>query len=108
MDKIFELKKKIEDVFNGEITLEKLNDLKVEYLGKKGYITELNSMIKDLPNEEKKEFGKNVNEVRTLFNTKYEELKEKLEIEAVNKKLESERIDITLPSTKIKEVVSIL
>jgi len=102
MDKIKELMEQIEVVFSDELTLEKLNDLKVEYLGKKGLITELNSMIRELPNEEKKEFGKNVNELRNLFNTKYEEVKEKLEREAVLKKLESERIDITLPSTRIR------
>ena len=82
--------------------LKELNDLKVEYLGKKGLITELNAMIKDLPNDEKKEFGKSVNELRTLFNTKYEEVKVKLEQELINKKLESEKIDITLPSKKTK------
>lgn len=101
MDKIKELKSQIETVFNEELTLEKLNDLKVEYLGKKGHITGLNACIKDLPNEEKREFGKNVNELRTLFNTKYEEVKERLEREAIDKRLESERIDITLPATKI-------
>ena len=67
MDKINELKIRIENIFNEELTMEKLNELKVEYLGKKGYITELNSMIKELPNEEKKEFGKNVNELRNLL-----------------------------------------
>ena len=102
MDKIKEIMIKLDTVFNDIDTLEKLNNLKVEYLGKKGIITELNSMIKELPNEEKKEFGMKVNEVRTKFNTNYEELKEKLELEAINKKLENEKIDITLPSTKIK------
>ena len=102
MDKINELKIRIENVFNEELTIEKLNELKVEYLGKKGYITELNSMIKELHNEEIKVFGKNVNELRTLFNTKYEEVKVKLENELLNKKLESERIDITLPSKKVR------
>ena len=101
MDKINELKSRIEEVFNNEITLEKLNDLKVEYLGKKGYITELNAMIKDLPTEEKKEFGKNVNELRNLFSSKYEQIKVKLELKAINEKLENEKIDITLPSTRI-------
>ena len=102
MDKVNELKSKIEGIFQEELTLEKLNELKIEYLGKKGLITELNAMIKELPNEEKKEFGKSVNELRTLFNTKYEKTKEKLELEAMNKKLENERIDITLPSKKVK------
>ncbi len=34
--------------------MNKLNDLKVKYLGKKGIITELNSEIRNVPNEEKK------------------------------------------------------
>ena len=102
MDKIKEIITKLETIFSDIDNLEKLNNLKVEYLGKKGVITELNSMIKELPNEEKKEFGMKVNELRTAFNNKYEELKEKLELEAINKKLESEKLDITLPSTKIK------
>ena len=101
MDKINELKKQIEFIFNDDLTLDKLNELKVEYLGKKGLITELNSCIKDLPNEEKREFGKNVNELKNLFNSKYEVIKNKLEEDLINKKLESERIDISLPSTKV-------
>ena len=102
MNKIEELTKQIENSFECCLTLEKLNDIKVEYLGKKGLITELSAMIKDLPNEEKKDFGRRVNEVRTLFNNKYEEVKTRLELEATNKKLEEEKIDISLPATKIK------
>ena len=44
---IEELKKKFEDIK----TLQELNDLKVSYQGKKGIITELNSGIKDVPND---------------------------------------------------------
>lgn len=100
MDRIEEIKKLIEEKTNNIDTLDKLNDLKVEFLGKKGIITEYQSMIKDIPNEEKKEFGMKVNEVKTLFNTKYEEIKNRLETEIINKRLE-EAIDITLPSTKV-------
>ena len=82
--------------------LKELNDLKVEYLGKKGKITELNQMIKDIPNEEKKEFGQKVNELRTLFNDVYEEKKNKFEEDILNEKLAKEAIDITLPSKKVK------
>lgn len=96
-----EIIKLIEEKTCNISTLEELNNLKVEFLGKKGIITEYQSMIKDIPNEEKKEFGMKVNEVRTLFNTKYEEIKNRLETKLINKKLEEEAIDITLPSTKI-------
>ena len=50
---IDELMKKFEDIK----TLQELNDLKVMYQGKKGIITELNAGIKEVPNEEKKEYG---------------------------------------------------
>lgn len=81
--------------------LNDLNNIKTKYLGKKGIITELSSTMSTIPNEEKKEFGLLLNEVRTLFNTKYEEVKNKLELDLINQKLESEKIDITLPATKI-------
>lgn len=78
-----------------------LNDIRVEYLGKQGKVTELSKMMKDIPNEQKKEFGMLVNEVRTLVTDSLEEKKKTLEIAELNKKLESEKIDITLPATKI-------
>ena len=81
--------------------LNALNDLKVKYMGKKGKITELNTKIKDLPNEEKKEYGIKVNELRTIFSEKYDEIKNRIETEILNKKLESESIDISLPATEI-------
>ena len=101
MNKIEEIKKLIEEKIKNVNSLQELNELKVEFLGKKGLITEVNSMIRDIPNEEKKEFGMKVNEVRTLFNTKYEEIKNRLEEEKINKQLESDAIDVTLPSTKV-------
>ena len=93
-----ELLKDIEKI-NDE---KELNELKVNYIGKKGKITELNTKIKELPNESKKEYGIKVNELKTIFNEKYESLKNKLETEKINKKLETERIDITLPSIDIE------
>ena len=82
--------------------LKELNELHIKYLSKKGIITELNSKIKDVPNEEKKEFGQNVNELRNMFNNSYEKMKKFFEEEELNKKLQSEAIDISLPSTKVK------
>ena len=69
--------------------MNKLNDLKVKYLGKKGIITELNSEIRNVPNEEKKEFGMKVNELRNRFNEFFDSTKEKIEQEELNKRLEN-------------------
>ncbi len=95
---IEELKKKFEDIK----TLQELNDLKVSYQGKKGIITELNSGIKDVPNDEKKEYGAEVNRLRTFFNDNFSSTQKRLEDERVREKLEKETIDISLPSKRIK------
>ncbi|MBQ3308154.1 MAG: phenylalanine--tRNA ligase subunit alpha [Bacilli bacterium] len=100
--KIEEVKSVMEKDLKEHIDLKELEELRVKYLGKKGLITELNSEIKNIPNEEKKAFGMEVNNLRNTFNTYYEETKEKLELEVLNKKLEEEKIDITLPATKVK------
>ena len=97
-----QIKKEIQAKLTSAKTLEELNNLKVEYLGKKGIITELNSKIKEIPNEEKKAYGMKVNELRTLFNDLYNQSKENIELEEVNRRLESEAIDVTLPATKIE------
>ena len=98
---IEDIKKEIEKDLENVKELKELNELHIKYLSKKGIITELNSKIKDVPNDKKKEFGMEVNSLRTYFNEKYNALKDKFDEEELNKKLESESIDISLPSTKV-------
>ena len=95
------IKKDIDIAFEKVNSLQELGELKVSYLGKKGIITGLNSKIRDLPNEEKKEYGQKVNEVKKYFQDRYDVVISRLEKEELNKKLESEMVDITLPSFKI-------
>ena len=98
---IEDIKKEIEKDLSSVKDLKSLNELHIKYLSKKGIITELNSKIKDVPNDKKKEFGMSVNSLRTYFNEKYNALKDKFETDELNKKLGSESIDISLPSTKV-------
>ena len=100
MDKF---KKDIDKALKKVENLRDLNDLKVKYLGKKGIITELNSKIKDMVLEEKKAYGQRVNELRKYFLDSYESLEKKMNDLELNKKLESERIDISLPSVNIRQ-----
>lgn len=100
-DKVNVIKKEYEEKKSSITSIKALNDVRVEYLGKQGKITELSKMMKDVPNDQKKEFGMLVNEVRSFVTESLDEIKEKLEKEALNKKLESEKIDITLPGTKV-------
>ena len=79
MDKetILKMKEEISKIFDSNLDIKELNDLKVEYLGKSGRITELSKGMKDVPNEEKKEYGMLLNELREIFNSHYESYKEK-------------------------------
>ncbi|MBD9099025.1 phenylalanine--tRNA ligase subunit alpha [bacterium] len=99
---IEEIKKNIEQELNETKDIKSLNDLKVKYLGKKGIITELSSKIKEIPNEEKKEFGMKMNELKNSFNLLYDSKKTLFEEEALNEKLASESIDVTLPATHVE------
>ncbi len=100
--KIEEVKKLLEEDMNNVTSLNELNELKNKYLSKTGLITVLNSEIKNVPNEEKKEYGMKVNEVRNLFNEFYETKKAEYEEALLNEKLSKEAIDITLPSKRVK------
>lgn len=96
------IKKDIQQNLENVQDIKTLNDLKIKYIGKKGIITELYSKMKEIPNEEKKEYGKKINELKNMFNDKYEEIKTKLEQKELEEKLASEKIDVTLPGTKIE------
>ena len=96
---------KIREEFDLEIskitTIKELGDLRVKYLGKKGSITELTSNMKDLDVDERKEVGKLSNEIRNYTTEKIDNLEKELEEKALNEKLTSEQIDITLPATEL-------
>ena len=102
MKNIEELKTIINTKMSNVNNMQELNDLKVEFLGKKGIITEANSAIRNIPNEEKKEYGMKVNDVRNLFNTLYEEKLNTFKENLLNEKLTSEKIDISMPAVNIK------
>ena len=78
-----------------------LNDLRVKYLGKKGEFTAVLRGMKDLAAEQRPVIGGMVNK----FKEKLEELiseKEKQFAEMeLQRKLKEEKIDVTLPSTKV-------
>jgi len=96
------IKKEIAKEIKNIKTVSELNDLKVKYLGKKGSINELTLKMRELSNEEKKSYGKVLNELKNEVTSKIENLKEILELAELNKKLEKDKIDKTLPHTNFK------
>ena len=82
-------------------TVNQLNDLRVDYLGKKGSISSLSSRLAELSIEDKKIFGADLNSLKTAATNLIEEKAKEIETKLLNEKLENESIDISLPSTKV-------
>ena len=80
--------------------LDKLNDVRVNFLGKKGKLTAVLKSMKDVAPEERPVFGQLVNDTRTQIESILEDTKKKLEAQALELQLKSEVIDVTLPAKK--------
>ena len=80
--------------------LEKLNEVRVAYLGKKGELTAILKSMKDVAPEERPKVGQLVNETRSKIEALLDESKQKLEEAAREEKMKQEVIDVTLPSKK--------
>ena len=83
-------------------TLEELNQIRVTYLGKKGPIQSLMTLMKNLSAEEKPAFGAEVNACKQAVAAVLEEKKTALEEKALLERLEKEKIDVTLPAAPLK------
>ena len=93
---------KIKNEFDEEIksveTKDSLEALRIKYLGKKGCITAIMPMLKEVPNENKREIGMLINELKTNIETSIREKEEKInQAEILNEINNTEKIDITLP-----------
>ncbi len=101
-EKVKELKTSLKNELSIVNSMVELAEVKAEFLGKKGKITELTQMMKELKPEEKKEFGKYLNEVKSYAEDEVSKKQKEIEAKILEEKLEKERIDVTLPATKIK------
>jgi phenylalanyl-tRNA synthetase alpha chain len=77
--------------------LQELDDLRVQYLGKKGEITAQLKTLGSLEPEQRRSFGQAVNEARDALNREITARRQTLEASALEQKLRSERVDVTLP-----------
>jgi phenylalanyl-tRNA synthetase alpha chain len=78
-------------------SLAELDQVRVQYVGKKGLITEQMKALGALPAEERKDAGAYINRIRDQFSAGLELRKSQLEARALEHRLASETIDVTLP-----------
>ena len=79
---------------------EKLNDVRVRFLGKKGELTAVLKGMKDVLPQERPKVGQLVNETRAEIENVLEECKKKMERAIREERMKQEVIDVTLPSKK--------
>lgn len=71
--------KKYELEINSVKTLDKLSELEIKYLGRNGEVNKLLSAIKDIPSEEKREYGQKVNLLKTSIDQTIKAKKKELQ-----------------------------
>ncbi|UQS83379.1 phenylalanine--tRNA ligase subunit alpha [Bombilactobacillus thymidiniphilus] len=82
--------------------INKLNEIRVQLLGKKGPLTQALRGMKDLKPDERPEIGALANVIRDDLQNKLDQAKQHLEQEAIQLQLQKEKIDVTLPGNKRK------
>ena len=77
-----------------------LDNLKVEYLGKKGKLTQILKGMGQLSPEERPVIGQIANEIRLALEEGIQSVRERLNKKLINQKLKSEVIDVTMPGKR--------
>ena len=97
------LEKQIEEKITNATTLDDLNFIRVEVFGKKGLITNHLKSLTELPENERKEKGKKINNVKNKINTLLQQKNKNLSDSEISQKLQKEQVDITLSTRPFEE-----
>jgi phenylalanyl-tRNA synthetase alpha chain len=99
MERINQLKAQFEKELSEIRDLSELEGIRVQYLGKKGSVTDLLKGMKDLSNEEKKSFGQMVNELKNAVGDKIVEKTAELKDAQVQREIElMPEFDLSMPA----------
>ena len=102
MSEIEKIKSEYLDKLNNCTNSDNLNKIKNLLFGKSGAITNQFKLISSKSENEKKIFASQLNEVKNLLQEKLNQITKKIEIDEINKKLETEKVDVTLPERSFR------
>ena len=92
---------KISSLFNAKIdsvkTKDDLQNIKTEFFGKNGQITQQFKSLGSLDQEKRKEFAANLNKIKDDLMLQLEQKNLEIETSEINEKLKNEKVDVTLP-----------
>lgn len=103
IDELKKIKNEALDEIKNTNDEKELNELRTKYLGKKGKVSLMTKQMGTLSNDEKKEFGKALNETKNEITNTLEEAIKSAKEKALNERLEKEKIDVTLPGVNISD-----
>ena len=93
---------KINSIFSAKIssvkTKEELQNIKTEFFGKNGQITQQFKTLGNLEPEKRKEFASKLNKIKEDITNQIDQKSLEIETNEINSKLKDEKIDVTLPT----------
>ena len=96
-DRINKLKEEGLDQIKQAENQKMLDKIRVELMGRKGELTKILHSMKDITPENRPKVGQEVNQVRDILQKQLDEAKDHFLQAVIAKKLEEEKIDVTLP-----------
>lgn len=99
-DKLSQIKNSIVNQLEKANDLKAIEEIKVQFLGKKGELTQILKSMGTVPKEERPAMGQKVNEIRNFSEELLEKTRIKLEEEQTKLKIRSEKIDVTIKGSK--------
>ena len=92
---------KINSIFNAKIdsvkTKEDLQNIKTEFFGKNGKITQQFKNLGSLEPDKRKDFASNLNKIKDDLSNQIEQKSSEIESAEISNKLKNEKVDVTLP-----------
>jgi phenylalanyl-tRNA synthetase alpha chain len=102
LEKLTALKEEATAQIKQASTLKELKEIRINYLGKKGPITEIMKGMGKLSPEERPKMGQVANEVRAAITELLDKNEADFERKAVEAQLQTETLDVTLPGRHVK------
>jgi len=96
-DKLKNLLNEAKESVQKATSMQTLNELRVEYLGKKGKLTDILKGLGQLAADQRPKVGQWVNVLKTELQKLFDDRMKKVQAEALQKKVSAETLDVTLP-----------
>ena len=101
MQSLLELMGHAHEQISQAVSLAALDQVRVQYLGRSGLLTEQLKQLGQLPHEERKAAGAEINTAKQALTLALDDRKQSLQHEALNARLQAEKVDVTLPGRRM-------